>query len=171
MKDHAALAKEYFFSGYNCAQAVLLAFSDRTGLDEKTAMYLASSFGGGMGRMREVCGTVSAALMVLGILHGYDANAPAAEEDKKAHYARVQEFSRRFREETGSIICRELLEAHAKKLEELGAGEDEQLLAMRSDASVPTARTAEYYKKRPCGMMAETAARLLEAYLAELESK
>ena len=70
MIDRGALAREYFLKGYNCSQAVLLSFSDLTGLDEKVAMRLASSFGGGMGRMREVCGTVSAMLMVLGILYG-----------------------------------------------------------------------------------------------------
>ncbi len=169
MKDRAALAKEYFLNGYNCAQAVLLAFSDLTGLDDKTAMRLSSSFGGGMGRMREVCGTVSSALMVLGILHGYDATSPTAAEDKKAHYARVQEYAARFRTEQGTIICRELLENHAKKLEAEGDA-DAQTLAMRSDSAEPTPRTAEYYKKRPCAELAALAARLLEEYLHELEA-
>ena len=103
MIDRGALAKEYFLKGYNCSQAVLLAFSDMTGLDETVAMKMASSFGGGMGRLREVCGTVSASLMVLGILYGYDAKAPTAGEDKPAHYARVQEYANRFRTECGSI--------------------------------------------------------------------
>ena len=73
-----------------------------------TAMKLASPFGGGMGRMREVCGAVSDALMVLGVARGY--TDPADPEAKKAHYALVQEFARRFREKNGSIICRELLQ-------------------------------------------------------------
>ncbi len=168
--DRSILAKENFLKGYNCAQAVLLAYSDVTGLDEKTAMMLASSFGGGMGRLREVCGTVSAALMVLGIVHGYEATSKTASEDKAAHYARVQEFAARFRAETGTIICRELLENHAKLLEAQNAGPDEQISAMRSDSSVPTARTEEYYRKRPCAEMTAIAARILDAYLAELEA-
>lgn len=170
MADRGTLAKEYFLKGYNCSQAVLLAFSDLTGLDEKTAMRMASSFGGGMGRMREVCGTVSASLMVLGILHGYDATSPTMQEDKKAHYARVQEFAARFRAEVGTIVCREILEAHAKHLEAMQGKTDEQIEAMRSSSAVPTMRTAAYYQKRPCAQMAETAARILDEYLCELET-
>ncbi len=172
MKQKGDLAKTYFLSGYNCAQAVLLAFSEETGLDEKTAMCLASSFGGGMGRLREVCGTVSAALMILGILHGYDATAEDAAEQKPAHYARVQEFAARFKAEVGTIICREILENHAKKLEaeKIVAENDDQLLAMRSSSPDATPRSEEYYQKRPCAEMARLAADILETYLAELAS-
>ena len=130
--DHGALAREYFLKGYNCSQAVLLAFSDLTGLDEKVAVRLASSFGGGMGRMREVCGTVSGALMVLGILYGYDAASPNANEEKTAHYARVQEFAGRFREEFGSIICREILANHVKRMEAEKAEKDAQRRAEKA---------------------------------------
>ncbi len=170
-KDRGALAKAYFLHGYNCSQAVLLAFSDLTGLDEKTAMMMASSFGGGMGRMREVCGTVSSSLMVLGILHGYDATSETAGEDKTAHYARVQEFAGRVREQIGSIICRDILANHVKRLQEEMAAQDahdEQIAAMLSDSSVPTERTEEYYKKRPCAEVARVVASLLEDYLREL---
>ncbi len=169
MIDRGALAKEYFLKGYNCSQAVLLSFSDLTGLDEKVAMKLASSFGGGMGRMREVCGTVSGMLMVLGILYGYDATAPTASEDKAAHYTRVQEIAGRFRAETGSIICRELLANHVKRLEAKYTEKDEQIDAMLSDSAAPTPRSAEYYKKRPCAEIAARAASLLDAYIKEIE--
>lgn len=169
MIDRGALAREYFLKGYNCSQAVLLSFSDLTGLDEKVAMRLASSFGGGMGRMREVCGTVSAMLMVLGILYGYDADAPNADVEKTAHYARVQEIAGRFREEMGSIICREILANHVKRLEAEMAERDEQISAMLSDSATPTPRSAEYYKKRPCAEIAASAARLLGAYIQEIE--
>ena len=143
--DHGKLAKEYFMKGYNCSQAVLLAFSDRTGLDEKTAAKIASSFGGGMGRMREVCGAFSGMLLVFGFLHGYVATSETAKEDKKIQYERVQELAKRFREEFGSIICRELLTGSANA--QIGAGEradNEQISAMLSDHSSPTERTEAY---------------------------
>ena len=105
--DHAEKARALFLEGYNCAQAVLCAFDDLTGLDRETSARLASSFGGGMGRMREVCGTVSGALLVLGILCGYA--DPGDRQAKTEHYHLVQEFARRFREMNGSIICRDLL--------------------------------------------------------------
>ena len=170
MTDRGDLAKEYFLKGYNCSQAVLLAFSDMTGLDEKTAMRLASSFGGGMGRMREVCGTVSGMLMVLGLLYGYDATSPTSQADKTAHYARVQELAARFREQNGSIVCREILAGHAKAHME-ASGTDAQTEAMLSDSPVPTPRSEEYYRKRPCPELAAFAARLLDGFLRELESR
>lgn len=170
MIDHGKLAKEYFMKGYNCSQAVLLAFSDRTGLDEVTAARLASSFGGGMGRMREVCGAFSGMLLVFGLLHGYVATDVTAKEDKKTQYARVQELAGRFREEFGSIICRELLTGSAAAQIKAGERADsEQISAMLSDSAVPTERTAAYYKKRPCPELVEEGARILETYLTELE--
>lgn len=168
--DRGELAREYFMKGYNCSQAIVLAFSDLTGLDEHTAAKLASSFGGGMGRMREVCGTFSGMLIVLGMLHGYDAAAETETENKKLHYARVQALAERFRTEFGSIICRELLAGKAK--EDLKKGESadgEQVAAMLSDSAVPTPRTEAYYKKRPCPEIVATGARILEQYMAELD--
>ena len=139
MTDHGKLAEENFRKGYNCAQSVLLAFGDVTGLDDRTAAMLTSSFGGGLGRLRELCGTVSGAAMVLGLVQGYaDPDDPEA---KTAHYHRVQEFARRFREKNGSIICRELLEGVESSAE-----------------STPSERTAEYYKKRPCAKISACAA-------------
>lgn len=145
---HGELAEQYFKDGYNCSQSVLLAFSDLTGLERETAAMLASSFGGGVGRMREVCGAVSGAAMVLGLLKGY--SDPKAAEEKRAHYHLVQEFARRFRQENGSIICRELLN---------GAG--------GSGGSDPEPRTAEYYKKRPCPKLVNCAAQICDGLLKE----
>ncbi len=105
--QHGETAEQLFRNGYNCAQAVLMAFADVTGLEPDTAARLASSFGGGLGRMREVCGAVSGASMVLGLVKGYA--DPTDADAKKAHYHLVQEFARRFREKNGSIICRDLL--------------------------------------------------------------
>ena len=138
--DHGMKAAELFTQGYNCAQSVAAAFCDVTGLDEKTAARMASPFGGGMGRMREVCGAVSGMLMVLGALYGYD-DPGEKDRAKKAHYAMVQELAGKFRERNGSIICREILKNPP------------------SDPS-PTPRTAEFYKTRPCARMVMTAARI-----------
>ena len=103
--NHAEYAAELFLNGYNCAQAVAVAFCDVTGMDPKHTAKLASSFGGGMGRMREVCGAVSGMLMVAGVLYGY--GAADDEKSKKAHYALVQELAGQFREQVGSIVCRD----------------------------------------------------------------
>ena len=151
--DHADKARELFLEGYNCAQSVFCAFSDITGLDMETSARLASSFGGGLGRLREVCGTVSAAAMVLGIVMGY--SDPKDVEAKKRHYVLVREFAQRFREAEGAIICRELLTK---------ANIDSQTVRGGGD---PGERTAEYYKKRPCPELAWKAAHILDIMLAE----
>lgn len=145
---HSELAKHYFENGRNCAQAVLLAFSDLTGLDEAMAMKFASSFGGGMGRLREVCGAVSGMFMVLGLLYS-EANVPT-HESKVEHYQRVQELAARFKENCGSIICRELLS---------------DVDTVKGTA--PEKRTQEYYTKRPCGELCAIAAAILDKYLEE----
>ena len=143
--DHEMKAAQLFSDGYNCAQAVAAAFSDVTGLDEKRSARMASSFGGGMGRMREVCGAVSGMLMVLGLLYGYD--DPGDNGGKKALYAEVQALAGKFRAEAGSIICREILKNPP------------------SDPN-PTPRTADFYQKRPCERMVMLAARLLDEFMA-----
>ena len=145
--DHSIKAGELFLGGVNCAQAVFLAFEDVTGIDRKVAAKLSSPFGGGIGRMREVCGAVSGMMMVLGVLYGYD---DTVEDDaqKKQLYKDVQALAGSFREECGSIICREILKNPP------------------SDPN-PTPRTAEFYAKRPCARMVMTAARLLDAFIAE----
>ena len=148
--DHAERAKALFLEGYNCAQAVFCAFADVTGLDVETSARLASSFGGGLGRLRETCGTVSAAAMVLGWARGYA--DPKDMQAKQDHYARVREFARRFTEAEGAIVCRELL-ARAN--------------VDASPGGAPEERTPEYYKKRPCPMLAWRAARILDEMLGE----
>lgn len=147
MKEHGAIAERLFREGYNCAQAVLIAFCDETGLDEKAAAMIASSFGGGLGRLREVCGTVSAAAMVLGMLRGYA--DPTDREAKKAHYQLVREFAERFKKQNGSIICRDLLSG-----------------VTDSKGGDPEARTPDYYEKRPCPKLARCAAQILDGMLA-----
>lgn len=146
MINHSTYAAELFEQGYNCAQAVVVAFCDVTGLEERAAAAMASSFGGGMGRMREVCGAVSGMLLVTGILYGYE--TPGDDQIKKDHYQRVQQLAGQFREEHGSIICRELLKNPP------------------SDPT-PTPRSAEFYRMRPCTRMVYCAAEILDRYLAE----
>ena len=143
--DHGIYAAELFLKGYNCAQSVMVAFCDVTGLEEDFAARMASSFGGGMGRMREVCGAVSGMLMVTGLLYGYE--TPGDDVSKKELYTIVQELSGKFREEVGSIVCREILKNPP------------------SDPN-PSPRTAEYYAKRPCARMVMTTARILDEYMA-----
>ena len=150
--DHAEKAYELFLNDYNCAQSVLCAYEDVTGFEPETAARLASSLGGGMGRLREVCGAVSAALLVLGLVCGY--SDPGDQEAKTLHYQRVQEYARRFREANGSIICRELLE---------------DVPVTPGDA--PEARTPEYYAQRPCPQLVRQAAAILDEMLAEEKEK
>lgn len=140
----AEMAKENFLSGYNCSQSVVLAFSDLTGVDKDTLLKLSSPFGGGMGRMREVCGAVSGMYIVLGLLEGYSDNK--AYEQKKELYKTVQELAERFKVENGSIICREVLKNPSSSPE-------------------PTIRDDKFYKERPCVKMVMTAADILENYL------
>lgn len=146
--DHSDIARVNFLSGYSCAQSILLAYSDLTGLDDRTALLISSSFGGGMGRMRETCGAFCGIIMVAGLLYGYA--DPRAFVEKSEHYARVQELAARFRELNGSIICREMLG-----------------LAGADSSPTPSERTADYYKKRPCPEICANAARVLDEYIEE----
>lgn len=139
-------AKQLFTSGYNCSQAVVGAFIDDFAIDFDTAMKLSSSFGGGMGRMREVCGAVSGAFMIAGLKCGYC--DPCDKAAKSAHYALIQKIAADFKQQNGSIICRELLE---------GVG-----CSGKCQGSVPEDRTAAYYKKRPCAELVYIAAKIVE---------
>lgn len=139
-------AKELFLQGYNCSQAILGAFAEELGLDLETAMKLASSFGGGMGRLREVCGAVSGMFMVAGLKYGY--TSPVDREGKTNHYKLIQQLAEDFTNKNGSIICRELLGLNVKK-----------------DNYIPSERTQEYYKTRPCLGKIEDAALILENLL------
>lgn len=141
-------AYELFMSGYNCAQAVAGAFADELGMSTESVARLTSGFGGGMGRMREVCGTFSGIVMVVSWLYGY--SSPDDNANKKAVYERIRSIADTFRADNGSIICRELL----------GISEPER-------SAAPSERTAEYYKKRPCKELCRYAADLLEKYIAE----
>lgn len=143
---HPELARQLFENGCNCAQAVFLAFSDLTGVERESALRLSSSFGGGMGRLREVCGAVSGMFMAAGLLYG--TTDTATQEEKAAHYARIQALAAAFREKHGTILCRELLGIDA------------------NGNPTPDARTPEYYKSRPCSQICYDAAQVLDDYIA-----
>ncbi|MBR2782176.1 MAG: C_GCAxxG_C_C family protein [Oscillospiraceae bacterium] len=149
--DHGELARSLFLEGYNCAQSVFCAFADVTGMDREQAARFSASFGGGMGRLREVCGAMSAALMVLGLVRGY--SDPTDMQGKKELYVLVQEYSRRFQAENGSYICRELLSG-----------------VPVTSGSEPEERNEAYYLRRPCPGIIEKAARVLDQMLAETAS-
>lgn len=144
-------ARELFLEGYNCAQAVVLAYEDYFEESKETLAQSVAAFGGGMGRLREVCGSVSGMFFVLSKLYGYA--DPKAKTEKMDLYARVQELAARFRERNGSIVCRELLGLQEKV-----------------SVPVPEERTPEYYKKRPCPDLIADAADLLEQYIKEQEA-
>lgn len=146
--NRADNAKELFENGCNCCQAVFCAFLEETNLSKDDALRLSAGFGGGMGRMREVCGAVSGMIMVLS--NKFASTDPNDHEKKKELYALIQKAANDFKEENGSIICRELLG-----------------LSEKSSSSVPEKRTKEYYKKRPCAELVRCAAEIAEKYLGE----
>ena len=141
-------AVRYFKEGYNCAQSVIGPFHKDINMEFEEAMKLASSFGGGMGRLREVCGAMTASFMIIGIISGY--TSPVDDNAKTEHYRLVQDFASKFKSKFGTIICRELLE-----------------LPQGADGHVPESRTLSYYEKRPCDKFIGYAAEILENYLRE----
>lgn len=145
--EKAERAKGLFKNGYNCSQSVLGVWAEELGLDFNTAMKISQSFGGGMGRLREVCGACSGAFMVLGMKYGTENSKDF--EAKKFLYEKVQKFAARFKEENNfdSIICRDMLGLTG------------------TSKFVPAERTSEYYKKRPCVELVCLAAGLLDEFM------
>lgn len=148
MRSRVEDAVHMFESGYNCAQSVFTTYADLFGMERETALKLSSPMGAGVGRMREICGAVSGMALLAGLKEGN--TDPANEEGKAAVYELVRAMSDRFKGETGSIICRELLG-----------------ILEREENAAPEVRSKEYYQKRPCGRMVATAARIIEEYLLE----
>lgn len=146
MSKYSDRAVELFKEGKNCSQAVFAAFAPELGLDEETALRVSVGLGGGVGRMREICGTVSGAAMVVGLKY--------PEADKAEVYALVREIADEFRKVNPSVVCRELLG-----------------LSKPEESSAPEERTAEYYKKRPCVKLVEDSALAVEKILFNRESE
>ena len=143
IEERVEKAKRLFKDGgYNCCQAVVLAYSDIFGIDDITAAALSSGFGGGMGRMREVCGSVSGMVLLAGLIK--PATDPTDKAMRTANYALVQEVAGEFKDMNGSIICKELL-----GLTSCSAPASDNIHGI-PESPVPSDRTPEYYKKRPC---------------------
>ena len=149
MKNYSEIACENFRNGYNCSQSVLKAFASELSLTDEFALKLASSFGGGMGRLREVCGAVSAMFMIAGLLKGY---SKIDDNLKEQHYMLIQELANKFKKEVGSIICREIL------------GEEGN-----DNSPTPSKRTEKYYETRPCEKCIEIAAKIIQTDLIKAE--
>ena len=140
MMTKGELAESLFKTGLNCAQAVATAFAEEMNMDAELVKRLTIGFGGGIGRMREVCGTVSGITFVISALYN---------EDKGKIYERVQNVANQFKAENGSVVCRELL----------------GLTPMSATPPTPEKRTDEYYKKRPCAELVKMSADILDSYI------
>ena len=136
-KTHSEIAMDYFKEGYNCSQSVFLAFCEQYDMDFEMALKISSSFGGGMGRLREVCGAVTGMFMVAGLLYGY--SDPKENTSKASHYEKIQSLATMFKEETNSIVCKELL----------GLVENQEITA----------------KKMPCKDLVRRAATIMEDFM------
>ena len=144
---HSDKALDLFFKGANCSQSVFTAFSDITHIDENTSLRLSSSFGGGLGRLRETCGACLGMCLVAGAVFGYD--NIESRDAKSEHYKKIQFLVKEFEQENGSHICREILGSPEKPV-----------------THVPEARTEDYYKKRRCCLDCITSAcDILDKYL------
>lgn len=148
MQSRVEEAVQTFESGFGCAQSVFATYADLFGMDRETALKLASPLGGGIGRMREVCGAVSGMALLAGLKDGNI--DPADEEGRERIYLLVREMSDLFKEENGTIICRELLG-----------------IRTREQSAKPEKRTDEYYAGRPCSRLVASAAKIIEEMLLE----
>ena len=142
-------AVENFMAGYGCCQSVVAAFADLYGLDDILAKKVAAGFGGGVGRLRMMCGAVSGIVMLIGLDCGQTEGGDR--EGKSACYKVVQELLAQSKQENGSLICAEILgiQGYQKAVCSFVASE----------------RTADYYKSRPCAAKVESAARIFAEYL------
>ena len=189
-EERSRRAEENFRKGYNCCQAVLLAFADileaNSLASKEQLIALGSGFGGGMGRLREVCGSFSAAVAMAGFI--LPACNPGNLEERKDNYALVQEFALSFKQMNGgSIVCRELLSlakqtqpvnqasagngAKNAKTAATGTLDSEaaaQVPATVPESPMPSARTEEYYRKRPCGRIIASSALIIARKLKQL---
>lgn len=148
MTDHKKLAAELFLEGCNCSQAVFCAYCDELNLEKEFALKLSSSFGGGFGRMREICGAACAMELLAGIKKGYSDIYDKSKKDE--HYKLVQHLLKLFGEKNGSYICREILKTD-------------------DTSPVSTVRTDDFYKKRPCLKCIESACEIIDREIFSID--
>ena len=151
LNERVARAVDNFMAGYGCCQSVVAAFADIYGLDDVMAKKIAAGFGGGVGRLRMMCGAVSAIVMLVGLDCGQTAGDDR--EGKSACYKVVQHLLEQSKAENGSLICAEILGLKGYE--------------KAQNSYVASARTMEYYKSRPCANKVESAARIFANYLKE----
>ena len=149
LEERVARAVENFMAGYGCCQSVVAAFADLYGLDDILAKKIAAGFGGGIGRMRMMCGAVSGIVMLVGLHCGQTEGSD--HEGKTACYKVVQELLEQSRQQNGSLICAEILGLKGYE--------------KASCSYIASPRTAEYYKSRPCAAKVESAARIFADFL------
>ena len=152
LEERVARAVENFMAGYGCCQSVVAAFADLYGLDDILAKKIAAGFGGGIGRMRMMCGAVSGIVMLVGLHCGQTEGSDL--EGKTACYKVVQELLEQSRQQNGSLICAEILGLKGYE--------------KASCSYIASPRTAEYYKSRPCAAKVESAARIFADFLKKL---
>lgn len=155
----------YFRQHYNCSQSVALAFAKHYGIPEPLMARLSGSFGGGIGRMRETCGACCAMFMLAGLEVDNEEDSPTdfdinhnpypSQDVKKKNYEVVQMLASRFKEAAGSICCRELLGLNKQRADG----------TLPEISPTPEARTDDYYRRRPCIRMVETAVTIYAEYL------
>lgn len=148
MKSRVEEAVKTFESGYTCAQSVFVTYADLFGLDRETALKLTSPMGGGIGRMREVCGAVSSMALLAGLKEGN--TDPDNEQGKERIYLLTRQLADKFKDRHETIICRELLRMEGME-----------------ESAKPSERTEEYYRTRPCSRLVATAAEIIEEILLE----
>ncbi|MDE7403798.1 MAG: C-GCAxxG-C-C family protein [Lachnospiraceae bacterium] len=146
MKSRVEQATATFEEGYTCAQSVFSTYADLFGMDKETALKLSSPMGGGIGRMREVCGAVSAMALLAGLKEGN--TDPTNEEGKEKIYLLTRQMAEKFREQFGTIVCRELLGIEGME-----------------ESAKPSVRTQQYYQERPCLQLIAAAAKIIEEML------
>ena len=151
LDERVTRAVENFMAGYGCCQSIVAAFADLYGLDDTLAKKIAAGFGGGVGRMRMMCGAVSGIVMLVGLHCGQTEGSDR--EGKSACYKVVQELLEQSRQQNGSLICAEILGLKGYE--------------KASCSYIASPRTAEYYKSRPCAAKVESAARIFAEYLKE----
>lgn len=151
MEDRIQLAVENFMQGYGCCQSVVAAFADLYCMDKQMALRVAAGFGGGVGRLRMMCGAVSGLVILAGLDCGQTEGSDRA--GKSACYKVVQQLLGKFKERNGSVICAELLGLNGQQI--------------AKETHEASERNAEYYKKRPCAAKVESAARVFAEYLEE----